>query len=92
MECLGHAVKKEGRTLIANKSQCVLNMKVPKNKRQLRNFLIGVNFCRIFFKYIGHILELLSNLTRNLTFKWTEMHPESFKRIKSVITLEKMIL
>ena len=48
--------------------QRLVAMKESKNKRQVRQFLGGINFCRKMWRNRSHVLALLAVLTGNATF------------------------
>ena len=66
---LGYVVNKNGHKLDLVEVQALINMKPPKNKKQVRQFLGGVNFYRKTWEHQSHLLTPLSDLTKDVPFE-----------------------
>ena len=66
-------------------------MKEPKNKRQVRKFLGGINFYRKMWKSRSHLLAPLADLTGNVPFKWGDKHQQAFDATKAALSKETML-
>ena len=65
-------------------------MKEPKNKRQERRFLRGVNFYRKLGRNRNHVLAPLTKLTENFPFGWNETDQKAYDEIKAIMSKETM--
>ena len=83
---LGITVSEKGISINPKKLTVVQNYPVPKNTKQVRQFLGFVNFYRKFipkYSIIAHPLNVL--LRRDVAFKWNPQCQEAFDRLKSAL-------
>jgi len=68
-EYLGYIVTKEGYSPDPKKIKTLLDIKRPKNKKQIRQFLGSINFYQKMWECRSHLLALLTKLTGDVPFK-----------------------
>ncbi len=91
LDYLGFRLTREGIQPQPKKVEAIMRLQAPKSKKQLRHFLGMVNYYRDMWQKRSHILAPLTALTsKNVPFKWTEVHQEAFKEMKRVISHETM--
>ena len=82
---LGYIVTTNGYSPDPKKIQGLLQMKAPKNKRQVWKFLGGINFYRKLWQRRSHILAPLTDLTGNTPFVWSKECQTAFDTIKATM-------
>ena len=86
MEYLGLWVTWTNIRLINNKLEAILNMTPPKNKKEVRAFIVIMYYCRYMWAIRLHLLHLSTSLTSNkVKFKWTDVEHKSFDDIKRAV-------
>ena len=92
VEFLGLMMSSEGMTPDERNVEKVKNMKPPKTKKQVRQFLGLCGFMRRLILYFAHLASPLTNLLKAETvFKWTDIEDKAFTALKTAIT-EKPII
>ena len=89
-KCLGHVASTDGHNTAQAKIKGLVVMKEPKNKRQVRRFLGGMNFCRKMWRNRSHALAPLIALAGNASFMWNETHQKAFDGMKAIASKENM--
>jgi hypothetical protein len=83
---LGHLISKEGVATDCNKVAAVSSWPVPKNVKELCNFLGLARYYRKFVRHFGIISQPLTNLLKkNCLFIWTTSHDASFVTLKQAL-------
>lgn len=92
MDYLGFRLTPEGIKPQARKIAALMNMKAPKTKRQLRQFIGMVNYYRYMWKGRSYLMAPLIDLTaKTKPFKWTPECQHSFEELKKVISKEVLL-
>jgi len=92
VDYLGFRLTPEGIKPQARKIAALMNMKAPKTKRQLRQFIGMVNYYRYMWKGRSHLMAPLTDLTaKTKPFKWTPECQHSFEELKKVISKEVLL-
>lgn len=82
---LGHWISKGRKKLDPEKVSGILNMGAPKSRREIRQFLGLLGYCRQWIEgFSGKVKFLYEKLTTN-HLKWTEKDQESFKQVKEAL-------
>ena len=80
---LGFIVNGEGIVSDPKKVRAIQNFPIPKNQKNVRQFLATVGFYRQFIEDFAGIAAPLSSLLRKDTkWKWESMHQEAFQKLK----------
>lgn len=83
----GHIFSKEGMRIDPERVDAILKIKSPKNKKELQVFLGMVNYLRKFLPNLANTLVPLQLLLKkDVDWLWTEVHEETFNKIKSCIS------
>ena len=89
---LGYHVTCDGIMPIPKKVQAIQALAVPKNRKQLRQFIGMINFYHYMWKKRSEILSPLTALTYNsIKYKWKYEHQKCFDAIKPVIGHELLL-
>ena len=92
LEYLGYWITREGIQPTAKKVQAILNLAIPKNKKELRRFIGLVNYYRDMWIRRSHILAPLTKLTsKTAKWQWGEEQTKAFEDIKRVISKETLL-
>jgi hypothetical protein len=76
---LGHVISSAGVSTDSKKIQIIVDWPVPRNVKELRNFLGMAGYYRKFIKSFGLISKPLTNLLKKgELFVWTSEIEESF--------------
>ncbi|PON70056.1 hypothetical protein TorRG33x02_258100 [Trema orientale] len=79
-------VDKEGIKIDQDKTKAILEIKPPKNLKQIREF-VGKSRLRRFITPLASIIKPLHQLTKkNGECKWTPEHQQAFEEIKHILT------
>ena len=93
LEYLGYKVTTNHITPIPDKVEAMLNIAVPRTKKELRSFIGLVNFYRDAWIRRSHILAPLTKLTgKKANWEWKEEHTEAFNSIKRVLAKETLLV
>ena len=84
---LGYNLQEGQRTLSSQRIQAVLQIPEPTTKRQVREFLGAVGYCRLWILGFAEIARPLHELTRGKedTFIWTEKEKQAFLKLKEAL-------
>ena len=88
---LGFIITKDGYGPDPRKIQGLINMKAPKNKKQVRQYIGGLNFYRKLWERRSHVIAPLTDLLGDKPFKWTEIENAAFENSKSILAKETML-
>ena len=93
MEYLGFWVTRTGIYPMNKKVQAIVNMKPPKNTKEVREFIWIVNYYRDIWAKRSHILHPLTALTSNkVKFKCTELEQKAFEDIKRAVSQDTLLV
>jgi transposase InsO family protein len=73
-----------------NKVEALLRMSPPKNKKQLRSFIGGINFYNSMWPRRTHVMTPLTEMTGDVPFRWTRECQWAFVEIKAVLASDCM--
>ncbi|MEM7284223.1 MAG: ribonuclease H family protein [Pseudomonadota bacterium] len=88
---LGHWLTPEGIKPWAKKVKAILNMRTPRNIKELRSFLGLVTYYRDMWPRRSHILAPLTDLLGKRTYQWTDSHTAAFNQMKAIISKETLL-
>jgi hypothetical protein len=92
LEYLGYNISREGLHPLQKKVEAISQIAPPKTRKQLRRFIGMVNYYRNMWPQCSHLLAPLSVLTsKNVPWKWTALHQESFDEMKALIAKETLV-
>lgn len=85
MQYLGHWICKGKKKLGSERVSGILNMGPPKSKKDIRQFLGLLEYCRQWIEgFSGKVKFLYEKLTTN-RLKWTKRDQENFEQIKEAL-------
>lgn len=80
---LGHRLSKGTKPLDPERVKGILSLPTPRNKRQIRQLLGLVGYCRQWIEnFSGKVKFLYEKLTTEGLIKWTEKDDESLEQLK----------
>ena len=84
---LGYNLQGGQRTLSSQRIQTVLQIPEPTNKRQVREFLGAVGYCRLWILGFAEMARPLHELTRGKEeqFIWTDKERRAFQALKEAL-------
>ena len=83
---LGHLISPEGISPLPNKLDCIQHMPVPKNMKEIKQFLGLTGYYRKFVPRFGDISRPLTTLTKkDKKFEWTPAYQKSFDLLKETV-------
>ena len=85
VEYLGFILKAGKVAMNPNKTKAIELWETPTNKKELQSFLGLVNYYRRFIRNCSKIGKPLTELTKNVPFKWSESAERAFKELKQSI-------
>ena len=86
---LGYHVTHYGVMPIPNKFKAVQALAVPKNRKNVRQFIGMINFYRDMWQNCSELLASLTALTsKNVKYEWKDKHQHCFDAFKRVIGRE----
>ena len=89
---LGHIISPFGTRPDPKKLSAVNDFPVPKNQKNIRQFLGLCNYYRKFIPDCARISKPLTSLLKdNTPFLWTEAQDEAFNKLKSCLTREPIL-
>jgi len=86
VEYLGVIISEEGVEMDPTKVEAVKEWPVPRDKRELQQFLGFTNYYRRFINQFANIAWPLHRLTRNTAWTWSHQEQAAFSRLKTAIT------
>jgi hypothetical protein len=92
IEYLGYGITRQGIQPIHNKVEAILNIKAPKTRKELRQFIGIVNYYRDMWFSRSELLAPLTSLTSSkVKFEWHSSHQQTFDKIKKVTGTEVLL-
>jgi hypothetical protein len=92
VEYLGHMITKDGVTPVKKKLDAILDIDVPKTKKQLRRFVGMVNYYRDMWPRRSHLLRALTRICGPKSkFDWGPSQQEAFDAMKKTISRDTML-
>ena len=92
LEYLGYWVTTKHITPLSKKVKAILDIAIPKTKKQLRSFIGIVNYYRDAWIRRSHILAPLTQLTGKQTkWEWKQEHTDAFNTMKRVISKDTLL-
>ena len=86
LEHLGHLVRTKHVTPLSKKAQAMLNVALPKTKKEIQSFVGVVNHYRDAWIRRSHMLTPLTKLAGKTTkWEWKQEHTDAFDAIKRVV-------
>eukprot|EP00833_Pecoramyces_ruminatium_P016401 jgi/Orpsp1_1/1190433/evm.model.d7180000078941.1 len=83
VDVLGHRLTNQGLKPQLSKIEAIRNWLPPSNVHELRSFLGAVGYYRNFISQYAQVSFPLCNLLKKgVTYKWTELHQQSFQTLK----------
>jgi hypothetical protein len=80
---LGHRIDKLGVSADPDRVEAILNYPVPRNSKQLRQFLGTCNFhSRFVVSYAEYTAPLLPLLRKDMKWEWTKEKQEAFLKLR----------
>jgi hypothetical protein len=73
------------------KIQPILALQEPRNKHELRSFIGMVTHYKDMWKNRAHILSPLTDLTKNVQYRWEKEHQKAFNDIKRIISTDVLL-
>ena len=94
IEYLGHIMNEKGMNMRPEKVQAIINMPIPRSKRNKRKLQGTVNFYRRFIPNASDLLAPISELTKDKYQKdeWNEKADAAFKNIKNILTSAPVLI
>ena len=89
---LGHLISTEGISPLPNKLDCIQHMPVPKNAKEIKQFLGLTGYYRKFVPRFADISRPLTTLTKkDQKFDWTPACQKSFDLLKETLCSEPIL-
>ena len=89
---LGHLISPEGISPLPNKLDCIQHMPVPKNVKEIKQFLGLTGYYRKFVPRFADISRPLTTLTKkDKKFEWTPACQKSFDLLKETLCGEPVL-
>ena len=89
---LGHLISQEGISPLPNKLDCIQHMPVPKNVKEIKQFLGLTGYYRKFVPRFADISRPLTTLTKkDKKFEWTPACQKSFDLLKETLCGEPVL-
>ena len=89
---LGHLIFPEGFSPLPNKLDCIKHMPVPKNVKEIKQFLGLTGYYRKFIPRFADISRPLTTLTKkDKKIEWTPACPKSFDLLKETLCGEPVL-
>ena len=90
---LGNLISENGVLPDPKKVNAIVNMKEPKNVKEVRSFLGMTNYYRIYIKNFASIVNPLNTLLKkNQKFTWNKEQQESFNMIKNCLSKSPILI
>lgn len=92
VQFLGHTVTKDGVKPNSDKIDVIKNWPVPKNEKELKQFLGTIGYYRRFIKDFAKMVKPLTQLLRkDSCFEFTQDKIQCFERCKSLLTMDPIL-
>lgn len=92
VELLGYQVSAEGIAALPSKTNAILEMPAPKDKKAVRSFLGMTNYYRQLIPGYAQIAEPLVRLTKaSVRFKWTTEQQQALDELKSALASDAIL-
>lgn len=89
----GHIISKDGIRIDPTRTEAILQIKHPRNIKELQAFLEKNNFLRRFISNLAELIRSLNNmLKKESTIKWIVEAKNSFEDIKITLTKPPMLM
>jgi hypothetical protein len=89
---LGHIIGENGVRPDSNKVEAVQNFPIPKNAKNIKQFLGLAGYYRRFIKGFSRIAKPLTNLLKkDIDFKWGDKEQESFDTLRDMLCQEPIL-
>ena len=85
VEYLGFILRAGKLAMNPNKTKAIEAWETPTNKKELQSFLGLVNYYRRFIKNCSKIAKPLTELTKDVPFRWSEETQNAFDQLKNTI-------
>ena len=86
MEYLGFWVTREGVSPTAKIIETMVDMDPRRNIKEVRRFILMINYYRVMWARRSHTLQASNKLTSMcVKFKWTSVEQEAFEEIKQIV-------
>ena len=86
---LGHIISQRGIEADPSKVQKILDWPIPKNLKEVQQFLGLVKYLNVFLPRLATQSSILSQLTTKACHKhfptWSQMHQDAFDKIKQIV-------
>ncbi|MGH7954682.1 MAG: RNase H-like domain-containing protein, partial [Gloeomargaritales cyanobacterium] len=91
-EYLGFVFTTHGIKPQESKVKSILQLEIPKNRKEVRHFVGLVNYYKQMWPKRAHILSPLTALTSIKTpFTWTEEHTKAFNEMKALVSQDVLL-
>ena len=92
LEYLGYIINRQGIKPNTKKVDAILQMQLPKTRRDLRKFIGMVNYYRDMWPHRSETLAPLTALTSSkVKFQWTETCAKAFNTMKKIIAKQILL-
>ena len=89
---LGHIIEYNKISLDLEKEESIRNMKSPRNKDEVQQFMGIINYYRKFInKCADKSEELLKFLRKDVKFEWNKKEEDAFQSLKAELLSEKVL-
>lgn len=89
---LGHIISENGVQPDPKKLEAVKNFPVPKNQKNIKQFLGLAGYYRRFIEGFSNIAKPLTNLLKGgIEFKWNQKEQDSFNTLKNTLCQEPVL-
>lgn len=93
IDFLGYTLDAAGIHPATSKVEVIKNAPPPTNKQELQAFLGLLNFYNSFLKGKATVAEPLHRLLdRDVEWKWTDHHDQSFRAVKQLLTSDSVLV
>ena len=86
MDLLGHWLTPSGVKPCRKKVDAIHHLQPPTNDKQLRSFLVMVNYYHDMWPCHTHVLAPLTALTGKRSFIWTTEFQQAFDQMKALVS------
>jgi len=83
---MGHTISNSGIKIDRNKTKAIIDMKAPKNVKELKSFLGMVNYTSKFLPNISKHTQFMRELEKkNVRWHWEKHHQNEFDKVKRMV-------